>query len=97
MIETKNKKISTIDGVPLSFNTQFIIRARKKCELCNKHIKKEELEENTILYTDEFEFVHKRCLNEKDILYTHLRVHDLSSPVKLMLPTGKVGKNKKSI
>jgi len=94
MPETKTKKIDTIDGVPLSFNVPFVTRSRKKCELCNKLIKKEEIEENLILYTDEFEFAHKPCLSKNNISYEHLRAHDLSSPVKLMLPAEIILKNK---
>ena len=94
MIETQNEKTSTIDGVPLSFNVQFVTGTRKKCELCNKRISKEDLEENTILYTDEFEFVHKPCLSDNGITYKHLREHDLNSPAKLMLPSEKVSKKK---
>lgn len=96
MTMTNYKRSNTIDGLPSTFNILFVTRTGKKCELCTKRIKGEEIEKGLILYTDDFEYVHKQCLSKKGILYEHLRKDDLSSPVKLILPNNKPYKGKKS-
>jgi hypothetical protein len=95
MTESVNKRANMIDGLPSTFNTSFIIRSGKKCGICEKRIKKEDISKNIILYTDEFECVHKQCLIKKNIFYQHIRENDFSSPIKLLHSTGKVYKSKK--
>lgn len=89
MTEIIDKRANMIDGIPSSFNVQFVLRSGKKCELCNKRIKKEDIAKQVIIYTDELEFVHKPCLVQKEIFYQHLKEHDLSSPVKLKFSDGR--------
>ena len=90
----QNKRTNMIDGLPSTFNTLFVTRTGKKCGLCTKRIKKEEIENNLLLYTDEFEYVHKKCLAKKEILYKHIREGDLNSPVKLIVEKKKSSKPK---
>lgn len=90
-----DKRANMIDGLPSSFNILFVLRSGKKCDLCTKRIKKEEIAKNVIVYTDEFEYVHKQCLVKKGIAYEHIRPEDLSSPVKLILSNKKSNKTKK--
>lgn len=94
MPQPYDKRANMIDGLPSTFNVLFVLRTGKKCELCTKYIKKDEITKKLVLYTDEFEFVHKPCLEKKGIIYEHLRKEDLSAPVKLMLRTGKSYKAK---
>jgi len=75
------KRKGLIDGVPSSFNTNFVVNSNKKCQFCDKAFNNKDLDENSIVYTDEFDFVHKTCIIEEGFIYTHTKPADLSSPV----------------
>lgn len=85
MPETYIKRANMIDGIPSSFDVTYVTKAGKKCPLCKKKIKKDEISRNVIAYIDEFEFTHKSCLSKNEVFYEHMRPNDLSSPAKLLI------------
>jgi hypothetical protein len=96
MAETHLRRANMIDGLPSSFDVTYVIKTGKKCSLCTKRIKKEEVSKNEVIYTDEFEFSHKPCLSTNGLFYEHIRPDDASSPVKLMNKKIKKNQEKKT-
>lgn len=83
-METSTIRTSLIDGLPNSYDTNYVLNTKKICELCLKYIKKKQIEKNEIICTEEFEFFHKSCLTAKDINYFHTNPNDKSSIIKLI-------------
>lgn len=77
-----NRK-NLIDGLPNSYNTNYVILTHKSCEICNQLIKESEISDNQIICTEEFDFYHKECLAKKNITYKHYNPKDKSSPIIL--------------
>jgi hypothetical protein len=84
MNEINIKRANMIDGLPSSFDVTHPIKSGKKCKICENAVTDDEIKINSIAYTDEFEFTHKKCLANNDIFYEHLRPKDQSSPIKLI-------------
>lgn len=95
MNEEQFKRTNLIDGMPSSFDVTHVTKGGKKCRLCTNLIKKKEIENNAIIYTDDFDFSHKSCLAESGVLYEHVRPDDLSSPVKPLSKKMKIIEIKK--
>lgn len=72
-----------IDGLPWSYDTNHVIKTFKTCGICEKPLDKLDIDGNVLVYTDEFEFCHKPCLEARGLQYEHLRPKDLCSPVTL--------------
>lgn len=77
-----NRK-NIIDGLPTSYDHNYILKTSKKCFLCQKKISVGDLETNAILCTEEFEFIHKECVkkNNFDVIYANPK--DITSMIKL--------------
>ncbi len=79
MKERKN----LIDGLPNSYDVNYVITTKKSCELCNKLILTKQISNNAIVCTESFEFFHKTCLENKGITYNHYNPKDKSTPITL--------------
>lgn len=77
------KRKNLIDGLPNSYNTNYVISTNKSCQICNQLIKEPEISENQIICTQEFDFYHKECLEKNNITYKHYNSKDKSSPIVL--------------
>ena len=79
-----SKRVGLIDGLPNSYNTNYVLVTGKNCSLCKRYIQEADIQENKLIFTDEFLFYHKQCLEEADIKYEHQKPNDASSPIKLI-------------
>ncbi len=79
MKERKN----LIDGLPNSYNINYVLENKKRCVLCNKLIKEKQIADNSILCSESFDFYHKICLEKNEITYSHYNPKDKSTPVIL--------------
>jgi len=83
--ETMNRA-GLIDGLPNSYNVNYVILRKKECGLCNKPITEDSIQENEIICTEEWDFFHKTCLNNNNIEIKHQRENDKTSYIKLIYP-----------
>jgi len=77
-----NRK-NTIDGLPASYDYNYVLKTNKKCSLCQKKIIQLEIENNSIICTEEFDFIHKDCVDKNGYEIIHINPKDLSSMIKL--------------
>lgn len=73
-----------IDGVPNSYDTNYVLKTKKKCIACNHRITIKDIENNKIVCMDTFDFFHKKCLEKKRIQYKHYNNKDKSTPAELI-------------
>jgi hypothetical protein len=88
------KRKNLIDGLPNSYNTNYVIQTHKCCDICNQLIKEYEISENQIICTEEFDFYHKACLEKNNITYKHYNPKDKSSPIILNEKNSKPNETK---
>jgi hypothetical protein len=82
------ERIGLIDGLPVSYNTDYVISNKKICMSCMKYIKQKQIDRNEIVFCSEkFDFYHKKCLEKNGIQIVHQKPHDKSSLVTLIYPT----------
>jgi hypothetical protein len=77
-----NRK-NIIDGLPTSYDFNYVLKTNKKCFFCQKKINQFEIENNSIICTEEFEFIHKDCVGKNGFEIVHYNPKDLSSLIKL--------------
>ena len=70
-----------IEGLPSSYDVNYITTAHKKCYFCEKEIGINEIYDGEIIYIDFYDFSHTICLNNSDVEYAHIRKGDYNSPV----------------
>jgi hypothetical protein len=73
-------RFGLIDGVPLSFNVEYVLTLSHKCVFCAQKIIKIDIDQNNIVNVDEFGLCHKTCINECGVKFYHTRKNDLESP-----------------
>ncbi len=73
-----------IEGLPVSYDVSYILKTKKKCNLCTKGFTKKQINESKVLYLEFYDFVHKKCVSENNIEYKHIRKKDLYSPAQLI-------------
>ena len=76
-----------VDGIPFSFDFSYIVKSKKECEFCSNIITQQDIDNNYLIYTDEFNFSHKDCISKNNIEYKHLRKNDYSSPITIIKST----------
>ena len=74
-----SNRAGLIDGLPNSYNTSYVITSKKKCELCFEDISNEDIDDNKLICSENFEFFHKKCLFEKGYTYEHQKSDDKTS------------------
>lgn len=67
----KESRKNLIDGVPISFDTSYVIKTKKKCCLCKKEISEKDISENQIVNSYWYDFTHKKCMKTHGIIYKH--------------------------
>lgn len=72
-----------IDGVPLSYDTAFVIINEKKCFFCVNFITYEQIQNNEIVCSDSFEFMHKDCISENGFEISFSKKNDFTSIASL--------------
>ena len=78
------RRKNLIDGLPVSYDFNYVIKTEKCCKLCSKLISADEIENNSIACTENFEFLHKECLDPKDYELVYSKPKDPTSMIKLM-------------
>ena len=81
--KTITKKAGLIEGLPSSYDTNYVLKSNKKCSLCDEEVISEDIRSGDIIYVDHYDFVHRDCLVKNNIEYTHSREGDYNSPVSL--------------
>ena len=78
-----NHKENVIDGLPISYDTNYVSKTNKKCFFFLKKIKTEEIKDNLIICTEGFEFMHKYCVTQNGFDPVYLNEKDFTSMIKL--------------
>lgn len=78
-----------IDGLPNSYDTHYVIKTKKCCVLCKRLITEKQIENNSIICSESFDFFHKACLKNKEISYSHYNSKDKSTPIVLAQPVAE--------
>ena len=72
-----------IDGVPLSYDTYFVLKNHKKCGFCLNLISKKQIQNNEIVCSNHFEFMHKNCISENGYEISFSKNDDYTSIASL--------------
>lgn len=78
-----NKRKNIIDGLPVSYDFNYVTKTNKSCYFCQKKIKLTEIEENAIACSEEFEFMHKDCVFNHDYELVYSNPKEITSMIKL--------------
>ena len=90
-----NRK-NSIDGLPSSYDYNYVLKTNKKCSWCQKKIIQVEVENNSIICTEDFEFIHKDCVNKNGYEIIHTNPKDLSSMIKLKKNSSNLQESEKN-
>lgn len=79
---TQNRK-NFIDGLPSSYDYNYVLKTNKNCQICLRKIARLDIENNSLICTEDFDFYHKNCLlnNNYEIIYSNPK--DSTSMIKL--------------
>lgn len=73
-----------IEGLPASYDYNYVLKTDKKCNLCNKKINENEIKNNLILCSEEFNFFHKACIEESGHKIVFAKPNDVTSMIKVI-------------
>lgn len=73
-----------IDGLPASYDYNYVIKTEKHCILCCKTITLVQIENNSIICTENFDFFHKDCIDASEFETIYSKPKDPTSMVKLV-------------
>lgn len=79
---SKNRK-NLIDGLPISYDSNYVCKTNKKCFICQSEFRPIEIEDNEILCTEDFEFIHKNCVEKSGLEIIYSNPKDFTSMIKL--------------
>ena len=77
-----NKK-NLIDGLPASYDHNYVIKTEKQCPLCAREITSSEIGDNRIICTKTFDFMHKECADSKGLELMFSKPGDPTSMVRV--------------
>jgi len=77
--------IGIIDGMPSTYNCNYVLMNKIKCFSCKNVITEEDLLSNNIVFVEDIDFNHKDCLSQLNINYRHKKENDKNSPALLIL------------
>lgn len=80
----KHNITEVIDGLPSSYNAEFVLRTKKICSVCEKKINLKNINESNIVFIEKIGFCHKNCLEKNSLKYKHLRTNDKNSPATMI-------------
>jgi len=78
-----NNKKNLIDGLPTSYDHNYVLKTNKKCFFCHKKIDSTDLELNSIICTEDFDFMHKDCVVKNNFEIVFVKPKDFTSMVKI--------------
>lgn len=78
-----NKK-NIIDGLPASYDFNYVVKTQKRCIICHSLIKIEDINENKVACTENFDFVHKPCVHNSNQHLEYSKKNDATSMVRLV-------------
>lgn len=73
-----------IDGLPASYDYNYIIKTEKQCSICSKKITTQDIENSILLCTENFDFLHKSCLDSKNLLAVYSKPKDPTSMIRIV-------------
>lgn len=79
---SKNRK-NLIDGLPVSYDSNYVCKTNKKCSICQTEFKQNEIEDNELLCTEDFDFMHKSCVDKSGLEIVYSNPKDFTSMIKL--------------
>lgn len=83
--KAKNQeRVGLIDGVPNSFNVNYVLASKRNCASCSRYFKQKDITLNQIICTEEGEFYHKNCVAKAGLEIKHQRPDDRASIIKLV-------------
>jgi galactose-1-phosphate uridylyltransferase len=77
-----NRK-NIIDGLPISYDHNYVLKTNKKCFFCHKNIDSTDLESNSIACSEDFEFMHKHCISKNNFEMVYVKPKDFTSMIKI--------------
>jgi len=78
-----NNRKNLIDGLPTSYDHNYVLKTNKKCFLCHKKIDSVDLESNSVICTEDFEFMHKNCVSKNNFEIVYVKPKDFTSMIKI--------------
>lgn len=78
-----NKK-NIIDGLPASYDFNYVIKTQKRCVFCHSLISMEEIDLSLVACTEGFEFIHKPCAEREEFEIVYSKNTDTSSMIRLV-------------
>lgn len=72
-----------IDGLPTSYDHNYVLKTNKRCFFCQKRILQSDIENNLVACTEDFDFIHKDCVEKNGYEIIHNNPKDLSSMLKI--------------
>lgn len=78
-----NKK-KIIDGLPASYDFNYVVKTHKRCMLCHSLIKMSEIDQNEVACTESFDFIHKSCVYNSNQKLEYAKKNDYTSMVRLL-------------
>lgn len=79
-----NKK-NHIDGLPASYDHNYVTKTEKHCPFCSKAITTNELESDMAVCTETFDFLHKKCVDDQGLEILFSKPDDHTSMVRLSI------------
>lgn len=73
-----------IDGLPASYDYNYVVKTEKQCRLCSKTITMDEIESNLVICTENFDFLHKPCMKSKEIEAVYSKPKDPTSMIRIV-------------
>lgn len=85
-----NSKKYIIDGLPTSYDHNYVLKTNKRCFLCHNKILLSDLELNNTICTEDFDFAHKYCLDTNELEIVFAKKNDFTSMIKLKRKINKI-------
>jgi hypothetical protein len=73
-----------IDGLPASYDYNYVVKTEKQCRLCSKTLTLEEIESNKVLCSENFDFLHKSCIESMGLEAVYSKPKDPTSMIRIL-------------
>lgn len=74
---------NTIDGLPTSYDYNYVLKTDKACGLCRKKLTVEDIESYSVLCTESFDFFHKKCIEYAGLEPVFTKPKDRTSMIQI--------------
>ncbi len=92
----KNSRQNLIDGLLVSYDINYVLKNEKKCAFCDYLITAKQIQNNDILCTEFFDFMHKSCVDKNGYEAIFSIEGDLNSMITLKKKTKEIEISKES-